>query len=95
MEIKKILSSDLKCLSGTARDLINMGLWVLNEVKDDNFPDVAYFLSAERDYYFLSSDGSIIKSLLNYPEGMKCGARILFDDIPFPESIDNFQPIWA
>ena len=95
MEIKKILSSKLKCMSGTARDLINMGMWFLYEVNDNRFPDVAYFLSAERDYYFLASDGRIMESLPNYPKELECKVRILFDDIPFPESIDNFQPAWA
>ncbi len=95
MEIKKILSSKLKCMSGTARDLINMGMWFLYEVDDARFPDVAYFLSAERDYYFLASDGKIMESLPNYPKELECKVRILFDDIPFPESIDNFQPAWA
>ena len=33
------------------------------------------------------------KELLNLtPDTLN---ELLFDDIPFPESIDNFQPIWA
>lgn len=95
METKKILSSELKCMSGTARDLINMGMWFLYEVDDARFPGVAYFLSAERDCYFLASDGKILESLPSYPKELEFEVRILFDDIPFPESIDNFQPAWA
>ena len=95
MEVKKIQSTKLKCLNGTTKDLINMGMWVLYEVNDDDFPDVAYFLEAEREYYFLNADGKALSSSSKYPPELKYGARILFNDIPFPESIENFQPTWA
>lgn len=95
MEVEKIQSSKLKCLNGTTKDLINMGIWVLYEVNDDKFPDIAYFLEAEREYYLLNTDGKALSSSSKYPMELKYGARILFEDIPFPESIDNFQLAWA
>lgn len=73
-----------------------MGMWFLYEVHTyKKYKDVAYFLAAGQEYYFLSSNGEIINSMSDYPHGLKYNTRILFDDIPFPESIDNFQPIWA
>ena len=95
MEVKKILSSDLRCLSGTIRDLINMGMWFLYEIHMNELPDVSYFLAGEEDYYLLASDGKVMDSLSTYPKGLECKARILFEDIPIPESIDNFQPAWG
>lgn len=95
MKIKRILSSKLKHLSGTIRDLINMGMWFLYEVHTDESSDVSYFLAGEEDYYLLSSDGKIMESLSSYPKGLECKAQILFEDIPIPESIDNFQPVWG
>ncbi|MGP1438455.1 MAG: hypothetical protein ACTTKH_05225 [Treponema sp.] len=95
METKKILSSKLKCMSKPIKELINMGMWFLYEVHNYKYKDAVYFLAAGREYYFLSSNGEIIASSLDYPHGLEYDTRILFDDIPFPESIDNFQPAWA
>lgn len=95
MKIKRIQSTKLQCLNGTTKDLINMGMWVLYKVNDDKYPGVVYFLEAEREYYLLNAEGKALSSSSKYPNELKYGARILFSDIPFSESIDNFKPAWA
>ena len=95
MEIKQILSSDLRCLDSPVKELVNMGMWFLYKIHNYQSKNVAYFLEAGSTYYFLSLDGGVIASTQDYPNGLECDNRILFDDIPFPESIDDFQPAWA
>ena len=95
METKNISSGKLKYLSRPIKEMINMGMWFLYEVHNYQSKNVAYFLTAGKDYYFLSSEGKIINSTLDYPHGLEYETRILFDDIPFPESIDNFQLAWS
>ena len=87
MKIKKIVSSELRCLSGTIKDLITMGIWILYEVHDDESTDVSYLLAGAGDYHFLSSDGKIVKSLPTYPGGLECEAQILFEDILIPDLV--------
>lgn len=95
MEIKKIKSGILKELTGTTKDLINMGIWFLYETRYEKFPNAKYFLSADKKYYLLACDGSVIASLSDYPVDLEYNTRIIFSDMPKLEPVRNFSRLWA
>lgn len=95
MNIKEIESVGLKQLTGTTKDLINMGIWFLYETQYDKFPAAKYFLSADKKYYLLTDNGDVITSLSDYPVDLKYDTRIIFSDMPKFEPIKNFRRLWA
>ena len=82
MKIKNITSSKLRCLTGTIKELINMGVWFLYEVHNESGMDVSYLLAGAGGYHLLTSDGAIVETLPIYPRELECEAQILFEDMP-------------
>jgi len=70
MKIKEISSSKLRCLTGTIKDLINMGVWFLYEVHNESGMDVSYLLEGAGGYHLLTSDGTIVKLYLSILENL-------------------------
>ena len=96
MKIKPIqFHQQLTCLDDITGDFINRGLWLLYEVAHANASNAKYILETEGERYFLSSKGKVLDSVAENDKDLEYGARIVFDDMPVPESIDNFKPSWA
>lgn len=87
MESVRILSTQLKQLNPTVKNLINQGIWFLYTMKNDDGAE--YALVANEDIYFLDGKGKVLARKKKIDCDDSLGQSVYFSDIPLPNSLGN------
>lgn len=84
---KTIPASDLPQISGLIKDVINMGLWFLYEIRCDFNKEAKYALSTDKNDFLLDKDGNVLSPL---PKDSKIEyiSKITFTGIPSAPTIN-------
>lgn len=63
MEKRTIPASELPKISGVVKDVVNMGLWFLYDIKCESVPEARYSLSTDKGEVLLDNDGNVISPI--------------------------------
>lgn len=87
MENKTIPASELPQISGVIKDVVNMGLWFLYEIRCDFNEDAKYALSTDKGEYLLDKEGNALSAV---PKGEKIEYinKITFTGIPAAPTVN-------
>ena len=81
MENKTIPASELPQISGVIKDVVNMGLWFLYEIRCESNKNAKYALSTDKNEFLLDKDGNIL-SPLPKEDKIEYISKITFTRIP-------------
>lgn len=81
MENKTIPASELPQISGVIKDVVNMGLWFLYEIRCESNKNAKYALSTDKNEFLLDKDGNIL-SPLPKEDKIEYISEITFTGIP-------------
>ena len=81
MENKTIPASELPQISGVIKDVVNMGLWFLYEIRCESNKNAKYTLSTDKNEFLLDKDGNIL-SPLPKEDKIEYISKITFTGIP-------------
>lgn len=94
MVSKEIESNILPQLNGTAKDLINNGIWFLYTLDNPPVKDAKYCLVADKTY-ILDTKGSILNVPVSDKQAISYKDRLLFSDLPKTIVQENDVIRWA
>lgn len=81
MENKTIPATDLPQVSGLIKDVVNMGLWFLYDIRCKSNPKAKYALATDKAEFLLDKDGNIL-SPVPRDEILEYTSKITFSGIP-------------
>ena len=84
---KTIPASELPQISGVIKDVVNMGLWFLYEIRCSFNEDAKYALSTDKNDYLLDKDGNVLSPLPKENE-IDYINKITFTGIPSAPTIN-------
>lgn len=87
MENRTIPASELPQISGLIKDVVNMGLWFLYEIRCEFNENAKYALSTDKGEYLLDSEGNPI-SLVPKGEKIEYVSKITFTGIPAAPTVN-------
>ena len=94
VETKSLPSVQFSNLNATTKDLINMGEWFLYEISYEPEPKASFYLTTDKMAFFLSNDGSVIKTVSVTPRDLVFDSQIVFSDLPKPAIERNYRLAW-
>ena len=81
MGSRTIPASELPKISGLVKDVVNMGLWFLYDIRCESVPNAKYSLATDKGEYLLDSEGDVISPVPRDKAPEYLG-RITFSGIP-------------
>lgn len=87
MENKTIPASELPQISGLIKDVINMGIWFLYEVRCKSNDAAIYLLSTDKNEFLLDKTGNIL-SPAPKDNSIEYLSKITFTGIPSAPTIN-------
>lgn len=87
MENRKISASELPQISGLIKDVVNMGLWFLYDIRCKSNEKAKYALSTDKGEFLLDSEGNAL-SLVPKGENIEYLSKITFTGIPSAPAVN-------
>ena len=87
MKNREIPASELPKISGLIKDVVNMGLWFLYDIRCESNERAKYALSTDKGEFLLDSEGNAI-SIVPKGENIEYVSKITFTGIPAAPTVN-------